>query len=279
MSKLILFGTYWNEEKWLDSSLKQIEAIAPDEVILCEGCFDLNENVKSSDNTRRILEDFSAKNDWVTIISPVRHGRLLGAIKLWFGNAKFNKIKCFSPARFKILVRAFLCHHYRINQALTFNKMISMSKYWEPGNWFMNYDADQFYDDEVIDKFKRLEDFEEYLFLSAKERTFFNTSFVYTDQYEKRNNNNMPHQILDETSIITTRDIVIENNFSFYHYPKKFKGAQVGYYNHYKFSTSERFSKGYTVGGRVKPEISDYVEKPYTNHHPLSVKKTIEKKI
>jgi hypothetical protein len=79
----------------------------------------------------------------------------------------------------------------------------------------MNYDADQFYSDEVINNIKKYcnED-NKYGLLTATENTFFENFDNYTDQYEKRNFNNMPHRIYRNTFVKPTRDNHREYIFS-----------------------------------------------------------------
>ena len=58
MSRLLLLATYWNEKDWIDLSLEQIDRIDPDEVIICDGCFDSRRENRSTDGTREKIADF-----------------------------------------------------------------------------------------------------------------------------------------------------------------------------------------------------------------------------
>ena len=104
--------------------------------------------------------------------------------------------------------------------------------------------------------------------MTANEFTFFNDEKSYTDQYEKRNFNNMPHRIYSNTAIVTTRDIVREGLFDIKYYKETEKSLHLGVYNHYKFSGTKRFDRGYNVGGRAMPNISEYRQMKYTGRHP-----------
>lgn len=279
MNNLIVFATYWNEIGWVEASLRQIECIDPVEVIICDGCFDPRREVPSTDGTREVIEAFVARRDNARMISPVR---LSPAATLWHairGHEKSPRTNIFKGARWKGVFATLANVAYRRNQAATFNRMIGLSKFWEPGCWFMAYDSDQFYPDDMIDRFAEIVNGDnDYGLLTANEMTFFEDFEHYTDSYEQRSYNNMPHRIYRNTTIIPTRGIILEEwpirslsprgIISRELYVNRVPAKDVGTYFHYKITTRERFEQGYQVGDRRRPDVSRYVMKPFTGRHP-----------
>jgi len=287
-NSLIVFATYWNEIDWIDASLEQINAIDPIEVIICDGCFDLSRPVYSDDGTRERIKEYVRNRPNARLISPVRLNRLGGFIKTFRGHSKMTNAQFFSPSRTKSLIAALLFNTYRINQALTFQKMISLSKYWSTNKWFMTLDADQYYSDALIEKFHMIDSFARVDVLCAQELTFFDNFEFYTDSYEGRGFNNMPHRIMSRTNIIPTRDIIFEkfSYSSFFsgnfmksdRYVSRLRSAHIGHYNHYKFKRSLfRESEGYKLGDRVAPNSGLYEMKKYEDAHPSVVARLMYK--
>ncbi len=274
--KLILFATYWNAVDWIYPSLNQIEQLSPDEVIICDGCFDDNYPVASDDGTREIIQEYVDRNKGWKFVEAVRRSKIHGLYSLFRGSPRKKTVKLFSPVSIYELLRAFRCHKYRINQALTFNYMISISSVWSEGHWFMTYDADQFYDDDVVDAiFNRRYFDEDISLLTARERTFFEGFDTYTTEYEKRNYNNLPHRILPNTAIIPTRDLVIEQGFRPKRYLEQVKSKELGWYNHYKIVSMKRYSETYRVGDRKEPDYMGYHFNKYNRDHPAVVSSLI----
>jgi len=272
MKNIILFATYWNEKHWIDASLEQIKKIDPIEIIICDGCFDPNYPPYSTDGTREIIKKFVQKQDNATLISPLRYSKIKALFEIFKGHQKNPKIKRFTPARLNILARAALCNIYRLNQALTFNYMISISRYWKNGRWFMTYDSDQFYSDNTLINFSKVNKETNLGLLVAEELTFFSDMNRVSKDYEKRTYNNMPHRIFKNTAIIPTRDLMIENNFTVKHYIKVVDVENIGYYFHYKNINPQRYSLGYLVGDRKKPDIAKYRFKKFDGEHPSIIK-------
>lgn len=288
INNLIIFATYWNEIEWIETSLRQIEIINPVEIIICDGCFDARHPVHSTDGTKEVIEDFIKNRTNATMIAPVRTNRLRAFLKMLKGHGKGERKSVLTPARFKALLTVFFTDQYRLDQALTFQKMISLSKAWRPGNWFMTYDADQYYSDDIIDSFKKLNNEEPADLITANERTFFLNFKSFTDQYEKRTFNNMPHKIKQTTNIMPTRDIVLEdfsfNSFKLSGFMKsdryiyKVPSVNIGCYHHYKFRLdSKRTNMGYMVGDRQKPQITQYELVFFSGSHPAIVQPLIHR--
>lgn len=268
---LILFATYWNASDWIDASLEQIEKINPDECIICEGCFDLGKDPHSTDGTREKIAEFVRDRNNFRMVAPVRLGKWAGA-----ANALVSGFRGRGVGSPYLIYRCMRSHSYRINQALTFRSMVSMSKLWSVGNWFMTYDADQFYDDDVIESLRNRENFDNDCgLLTARERTFFHGMDSYTVEYERRDYNNMPHRILPETDIIPTRDIVLRRGLVHRRYSGQVKSKQIGWYNHYKLSYTQRFEQAYQVGGRKMPSYDKYTFHPFDGPHPSVIQKRL----
>lgn len=147
----------------------------------------------------------------------------------------------------------------------------------------MTLDCDQFYSDQMIESFGVVNHDTPYGLLVGKEKTFFSDFSKYTDEYEGRSYNNMPHKIFHGTTIIPTRGIIIENwSFTSFNlkkillgefYINKVSTLDVGNYFHYKFKLSvERFDSGYKVGDRVKPNFESYNYKINSSGHPKNVR-------
>jgi hypothetical protein len=256
-SKLILFGCYWNEIDWIEASLEQLRAINPDEVILCDGCFDPEYDVHSTDGTFEIIKEEVNRFDNYSLIEPSRirsteYHRLFPQTVMKIG----IPLKYLVPVT-KIYLSLYIHSDYRINQTFTFNKMITKSKLWKPGYWVMTYDCDQFYSDKIINDLNNLETFSDYDLLTADEYTFFNSFSQYTDQWMERKRSNMPHKIRKDTFFKPTRNIIFFDSFSEYLYEGNTNTKHLGNYFHYKLKKGNRLKKGYQLGDREK-DIPEY---------------------
>jgi len=273
MNNLIVLATYWNETDWVRPSLAQIERIDPIEVIICDGCFDMEYPAPSTDGTREVIREFVSDRENARMISPVRCESLKGAYELWKGHDHSSQLRRFFPARLRRAVLSTRKHHYRVNQALTFNRMISLSQFWEEGRWFMTYDCDQFYRDDTIENIQReVNGDSDAELLTADERTFFQGFGHCTDEYEERTYNNMPHRIRLGTMIFPTRDITTEGFFRTRYYADVVNTKHVGVYHHYKFEFEERFGEAYEVGDREPPDVDQYEMESFEGDHPSAIR-------
>lgn len=272
MKKLYIFTTYWNERDWIDASLEQIDELSPNNVIIVDGCYDPRYENCSTDGTREKIKTWVATHNNAEMISALRLSRI-NALWLLFGHG-LNWWNW--PLRILLGAYYFRTNNYRLNQAATFTKMLRQSGI-KPGEWFMTYDADQFYSDETITNIKAVINSETNAqLLTATERTFFTNFNEMTTEYEARDYNNLPHRYSEQTLIVPTRDIVREQ----YPKPKVYgKDASlpkqiVGTYNHYKFRphATERTAAGYQVGDRKQPNIQQFVTQPFTEPHPQVIK-------
>lgn len=272
MNNVILFATYWNEIDWVKPSLAQIDRIDPVEVIICDGCFDLSYPAPSTDGTREVIQEFVEGRENARMISPVRCRTVEGVYEVWKGHDHASAWRRFLPARIRRSALSLGKHHYRINQALTFNRMISLSQFWEEGRWFMTCDCDQFYTDATIRAMKReVNGGTGADLLTADERTFFDGFHRYTDQYEDRKYNNMPHRIRRDTMIFPTRALTVEGLLQTRHYADIRPTKYIGTYHHYKFQFEDRFEEAYEVGDRKPPEINKHDMRPFEGEHPTVV--------
>ena len=232
----------------------------------------------STDGTKEIIEEFVKKRPHAKMISASRVNRLEGFFKLFYGHNKLPKKHYFYPSRLTSALLGAKKNIYRVNQPITFNRMISLSKLWKTGTWFMNYDSDQFYSDEMIEKIKKYCNEDNDLgLLTGNELTFLENFEKYTTEYDKRTFNNMPHRIYDDTWIIPTRAIVREFPFIYKYYKDCVKTKHIGHYFHYKFKMSKtRFEDGYKLGNRKKPIISNYKFQDLKIPHPKIIQKMIK---
>lgn len=266
-NNIIVFATYWNEIDWIESSLEQIDKINPIEVIICDGCFDDRKKNKSTDWTREIIEKWVWERNNARMISAIRVPHKINGFFWLLKNFNFPNI-----VRIYTAAIAMIENKYRINQALTFNHMRNISNHWKEWLWFMNYDADQFYSDEIIENIKKYcNQKNKYWLLTANENTFFNDFENYTDQYEKRDFNNMPHKIYSNTFVKPTRDNHREYMFSrkYYKDDSSIISKVIGTYNHYKFRPINvaRINDGYNLWDRKPPNIEQYISKKYDWKH------------
>lgn len=280
MAKLIVLATYWNEEEWIESSLAQIESINADVSVICDGCFDPKKANYSTDSTRKRIETFCFSNSKAMLFNALRVTRYQGLRSILLKGLR--KALSF-PLLLRIMKHFARTNIYRINQAVTFNKMleVALASLENPDHeevWFMTVDADQFYSDETISKLRKREFQDGNIgLLTAKELTFNESYNNYTDAYEKRTWNNMPHKLYKNTLILPTRDILLVSFFSISKYIDKVSHIDLGFYFHYKFREDRaRLDAGYNLGDRKKPEAERAKDtKFFTGNHPSIIKKRV----
>jgi hypothetical protein len=281
MNNIILFATYWNEIEWIESSLEQMLKIDPVEIIICDGNFDPKIENRSTDGTYEVIKKFVDENsERAKMISAVR---VKGTFPGWefFNNAGTPKSSKFNLGRFITALKCqFRINEYRVNQALTFAKMTQISKKWKPDSWVMSYDADQFYTDDLIDFFKITNRDTNFDLITADEYTFPYDFNNYTDSYELRKWNNMPHKIKPNMAVYPTRHFVVESMFGFKYFYENCKNIFGGIYHHYKFRKDiDRLNSGYKLGDRKKPNNKRFAELKYSNKEllPSIIKKNYKK--
>ncbi|MGC9452500.1 MAG: hypothetical protein ACP5I4_13765 [Oceanipulchritudo sp.] len=266
---LIVFATYWNEIDWIRASLAQIEALDPMEAFLCDGCFDSGHVNRSTDGTREIIGEFTAARP---------HWKRFDAIRLRRGEAPGALFRMTRPAGpewtpytlFSSLRNGVKKNLYRINQAITFGAMMKQSEYFRPGRWFMTVDADQFYPDSMIERFREiLRNPGDTGLITAGEMTFFKDFSTFVRGYEKRRYNNMPHRIYENTQVFPTRLFKLAGFWKARLYEDAVPCVDVGEYHHYRFRKGARQEMTYQLGDR-KPPRSERFANPVTFQGPLS---------
>ena len=282
---LIILATYWNESRFVRPSLAQIEALNPSEIIICDGCFDPKIPNYSTDGTREIIREFVGKHPHARLISALRSGFWQSAWLLLRGHKHLSWWTMFRIARWKFLLASCFRVSYRRNQAITFNHMISLSKEWRPGLWFMTYDADHFYGNDTILNIQEIVNNtkDNFDLVTGKELAFFDTFSRYTTMHDQRGFANMPHLIYPDTLIQPTRSIIRETKSEgkFFNvrdilakhlYTRFAKKIYAGIYFHYKLNSPERNDLGYMLGDRKKPLIEKYTLKEFIGEHPHIIK-------
>ena len=284
-NNLIIFATYWNERYFIEPSLRQIEALNPKEVFICDGCFEPGVANRSTDGTREIIKKFIDTHPNAHLVSALRPSFFSSVWLLLRGHKHLPWWTIFRPVRWKFLITSFGKVAYRRNQAMTFNHMINLSKEWKIGGWFMPYDADQFYSDELIKRIKEIVNSEnDFDLITADELTFFRNFNEYTDQHDHRHFSNMPHRIYKDTLFQPTRSMIRETKSGKYSlrnfkktlakhlYINHCKSIKGGNYFHYKLNPPERLEAGHQLGDRGTLHPERYDMKKLKEEHPRIIK-------
>ena len=275
MNKLTVIATYWNEIEWIGYSLKQIEKLDPSYVIIMDGNFDKSVPNYSTDGTREHIEAFIKSKPNYVLKKVSRYSKLWGLYNYFF-KSPGSRLNFIYPWRlFSVAKWLFSLNTYRLNQCLNFNECLKLSPYKEPGNWLITIDADQFYSDYFFEEFRRKMNNQGIKLISAVEKTFPFDHRNYTEQYEKRTYNNMPHRIDHNSEFYPTRHLVRTNFWGkkLYNTDKK-SIFDVGEYFHYKFRKDPgRLKAGYRLGDRSEPDSKRYgALLPFHGEHPLIVR-------
>ena len=194
MKNLIVFATYWNEIEWVRASLAQIDRIDPMEIIICDGCFDPGQPNRSTDGTGEILASWVADRSHARLIPAVRLS-LAGHYREWLRPLPHEASGLLTLPKLRAAANFYRINAYRLNQMTTFNRMIRLATRFRPGAWFMTCDSDQFYGDEALSAFEAVDRDTNYSMLTSKEYTFFESFDRFTDAFETRDYNNMPHRV------------------------------------------------------------------------------------
>jgi hypothetical protein len=279
---IVLMATYWNEKNWIEPSLNQIKKIDPVEVVISEGCFDPEKPISSTDGTHDRVQEFVREYDRAKMITAQRPSTVEAVRSVLRGRGRSLLRRLTTFTGWKGVYKVLRNVAYRRNQAATFNKMIRLSEAWEPGRWFMTYDADQFYTDSMISDFKLTKQNIQADLLTGTEMTFFESFDKYTEEYEQRTYNNMPHRIYQGTMIRPTRDITIETSLtselltegilSSDLYINQVTTHNVGRYHHYKVGDPVRIAAAYELGDRKRPTETSYNFQTFDGEYPSAVK-------
>lgn len=273
--KLTVIATYWNEIEWVEYSLRQIEMLDPDFVVLMDGNFDPSFPISSSDGTRDKLLEFVANHENSIFWSVERLDYPRASVDYLFN--LFNRpIAWLYPWRFcSSFSWMWRLNIYRLNQCINFSKALLASPFSEPGNWLMTVDADQYYSDDFYNIFSNCRDDRSIWLVSGNELTFLNDHKYFTRQHESRIYNNMPHRIFADTEFYPTRHLIRSSFFKYKLYnefPDNILDG--GNYFHYKFrEDAERLALGYRLGDRKPLDPRRFVDiREYLGPHPLVVR-------
>ena len=271
MNNLILFATYWNEIDWIRPSLAQIDRIDPMEIIICDGCFDPDRPNRSIDGTREIIARFVDERRHARLVPAVRLSRA-GHYREWLRPLPHETSGLFTVAKLRVARTFHRIHLYRLNQMATFNLMIRRSERFRPGAWFMTCDSDQFYGDQTLTAFDQVNQDVPFTLLTSKEYTFFGGFDRFTDAYEKRDYNNMPHRVFPDTRFIPTRHParVVDGRYRIYTEIETKRYAGPAY--HYHLRPEERMANGYALGDRRPPSASRTRTRPFSGEHPSIIR-------
>lgn len=140
--KFVVLASVWNEANFLPAWLLQLDEIAPDEVLIAEGCFDNSLPRPSTDDSRGILETWVEARPNAKLFDVRRESRrthILTSVD--------------APRRYPVVAHRFTSHSvgdlarstYRLNQSATFTWLLSQSRVASKDTWIMTLDVDEFY--------------------------------------------------------------------------------------------------------------------------------------
>ena len=214
--KFVVFACYWNDNgDWLEASLKQVLYWKPDEIYLCEGCFDKNYPARSTDGTREYLEKWAKDKDSVWIVDNIRDGK------------------------------------YRENQANTCNLVLRLADI-KTGDWIMRVDCDAFYFKHDIDVYRNLMTINNFDYPIYSIWNFWNCIDKY---YPHRNKNmaRLPYRYIKQAKFMPTWLLTL--NGKSYHESNKTTATKLSMAEfHYEgLRDKERLHQKYDVGDRTSP--------------------------
>lgn len=272
MSNLILFATYWNEIEWIEASLDQIDVIDPVEVIICDGCFDPRQHNYSTDGTRNIIESYVAGNPRARMISALRLSRWQHYHQ-WLKPLPHETSGYLTLAKLHVAKSFHGWNPYRLNQMATFNHMLRIATHLTENIWFMSYDCDLFYGDEALAAFRNLNNEHTANMLTSAELTFFEDFEHVTADYEKRDYNNMPHRLFQDTRFIPTRHPARVVDGRYIIYTEFEKKKPVGKVYHYHVKSPQRLEAGFALGDRQPPQALRMESTIFAGEHPALIRK------
>jgi hypothetical protein len=270
---LVVFATYWNEIAWVEASLAQLDLIDPCEVIICDGCFDPRLPPHSTDGTREILEAYVEKRPGARLVSPMRLSRLRH-VHRFLKPLRHESSRFLTVAKLRAVAGFPRWNVYRLNQMATFNRMFDLAERLRVSGWFMTYDCDQFYSDQMLASLHRLLAEPHINLLVGRELTFFGDFESFTPTYETRDYNNMPHRLFSDTRFIPTRHParVVAGVYRICSEIDTAK-KEVGPVYHYHLRPSNRRRAGYALGDRRPPPSERMETTRFTGEHPETIRR------
>lgn len=274
MNNITILATFWNEKYWIESSLQQLDQLNVKRIIICEGCFDYRFPLHSTDGTYEIIKEFVKNHSNATLITPYRFKscKEISFINAVWNDAIRKRVTFSIPYVFRAFIKA---NYYRSNQALTFGHMLNLADV-NDGDWFMTYDADQFYEDSFyhfINNLNYLDPDIDYLF--ANERTFISNYNIFTNDKGPKYGTNLPFRYKKNTIIMPTRNMFLLGGLKIESYYNTLKGQNIGKYNHYKINYDNRVSQTYMVGDRIPPSYNGMRIEKFTGKHPAIITKKL----
>lgn len=239
MSKFIVHARYWNDEDWLLSSLRHIDAWRPNVVVIGEGNWDPTWKARSTDATRQMIEAYSQNRKNVIVID----------------NDRTDK-------------------NYRKNQARTSQIAMERAR-WKPGDWMLIIDCDQFYFRSDIDHVREMirkqgNDFD-YI-------VHYNRCFLYDLQHCQIKVDNLgtklPYKLVQNCHWVATNHLAIRGKL--YRKITRLRPRHLDVYGmHYEgMRNKKRLKEKYDIGDRKTFWEHDGGSRvkalqPYSGDHPL----------
>lgn len=233
--KFVIFACYWNDMYWLEASLEHLLYWEPDEIYLAEGCWDSKYPERSTDGTRKHLEEWAKGRDNTFIID--------------------NK----------------QTHKYRENQAETCNAVLQTSEL-KAGDWIMYHASDVFYFKYDIDRYKRYMNIGSFDYPIYSIWNFWDS---ITEYYPHRTKQapNLPQKVIKGAKFVPTCQLTIGGKL--YYQSNQARGMKVPTIQfHYEgLREEERLRQKYGVGDRQSPVtwkngIKLKKRTKYTGGHP-----------
>ncbi len=200
---------------WLEASLNHLLYWEPDEIYLCEGCWDSKYPRQSTDGTFEYLMEWKNGPDNAWVIENRQDGS------------------------------------YRENQAATCNQVRRLANL-EPGDWIMYHACDAFYYKHAIDVYKNLMENADFDYPIFDIWNFWDSVNKYY-LHRTKQAMNLPHRIIKGAEFVPTCDLTVGGKH--YHESNKAMGLQVPMVEfHYEgFRNPDRLKQKYGVGDRKSP--------------------------
>lgn len=233
--RLIISARYWNNTDWIEASLKHIEAWGADEVWISEGNWDKKLPQHSTDDTRAIIEDFSAN---------------------------LKNVHVFDNCR--------VYDNYRYNQALTSNMVMEKANV-QPGDWMLIVDSDHFYRKQDIDfiknEIKVYGDNFDYYILSTF--CFLKDIYSYGLHYDTMGTK-LPYKIVDGAKWVATNHLSVGNKMYVDIPSLRSNKTPINGYHYEGILSESRFKSKYSIGDRKTPKMCGRLKNlvEYHGKHP-----------
>lgn len=266
---LVVLGAFWNDEAMLRRSMKEVEKLNPDLVLLAEGCFDHKKSSESTDATRQIMEEWARSDHRIKVWPVVRRPR-------WrhfqndlaqFLNGGFGS----GVGSLPLLIRRLTHSLYRLNQAATFNFLLQEAAKQKEIFWFMTYDADEFFDEPALESIRDIRTVGDYDLLTTREVVFWGSQQNLAPWYPTIpfRTWNVPFRFKTGMRFLLTRELYqLDNEGRMKKAWLKARIAFIGATIHLK-TDKARILEGLELGDRKKPSSSRTREIRYLSGHRI----------